>query len=166
MQETIDQVKTIWEAQFPEYIFKYTFIDDQVRDLYKGERKLSTLVSVVAFMAIFIGCLGLLGLVMFMTNQRTKEIGVRKILGASAESVVLLLSKEFAKLILLGFAFAAPLAGLLMHKILEEFAYKTDLGPSVFLMSLLSTCMIAFVTVAYRSFIAATANPIESLRSE
>jgi ABC-type antimicrobial peptide transport system permease subunit len=117
-------------------------------------------------MAIFIGCLGLLGLVMFMTNQRTKEIGVRKILGASAESVVLLLSKEFAKLILLGFAFAAPLAGLLMHKILEEFAYKTDLGPSVFLMSLLSTCMIAFVTVAYRSFIAATANPIESLRSE
>jgi ABC-type antimicrobial peptide transport system permease subunit len=166
MQEAIENIKTQWEAQYPEFIFSYEFVDEQVRNLYKGERKLSVVMNVFASIAIFIGCLGLLGLVMFMTNQKTKEIGVRKVLGASVESIMILFSKEFAKLILIGFALSAPLAALVMNKVLAEFAYKIPIGPAIFLLSLLTTFLVAFVTVGYWSFRAAMINPVKSLRSE
>lgn len=166
MQEAIENIKTQWEAQYPEFIFSYEFVDEQVRNLYKGERKLAVVMNVFAFIAISIGCLGLLGLVMFMTNQKTKEIGVRKVLGASVQSIMIMFSKEFAKLILIGFALSAPLAALVMNKVLEEFAYKIPIGPTIFLLSLLTTFAVAFVTVGYWSFRAAMINPVKSLRSE
>jgi len=166
IQETIRHIKKQWETQYPEFIFSFSFLDDQVRDLYKGERKMSVLVRVFAFIAICIGCLGLLGLILFMTNQKTKEIGVRKVLGASVESIVFLFSKEIGKLILLGFVLAAPIGGLMMQKVLREFAYKVEIGPSIFVLSLIVTCLIAFVTMGYWSFKAASENPVNSLRSE
>ncbi|MEO7988446.1 MAG: ABC transporter permease [Chryseolinea sp.] len=166
MQETIHLIQEKWEAAYPEYIFSYKFVDEQIRDLYKGERKISTLLNVFSFIAIFIGCLGLFGLVTFMANQKTKEIGVRKVLGASVQSILFLFSKEFGKLILIGFALAAPAAGFLMHMLLQEFAYKIELGPIIFLTGLFITFCIAFVTVGYRSFRASTVNPVQSLRSE
>lgn len=166
IQETIQHIKKQWESQYPEFIFSYSFLDDQVWDLYRGERKMSVLVRVFACIAIGIGCLGLLGLILFMTNQKTKEIGVRKVLGASAKSIMFLFSKEIGKLILLGFALAAPLGGLMMNKVLQEFAYKIEIGPSIYGLSLLVTCVIAFVTVGYWSFKAASENPANSLRSE
>lgn len=166
MQTTIEQVKSLWESTYPEYIFKYDFLDEQIKALYTGERRVSTLLTIFSSIAIIIGCLGLFGLVTFMANQKIKEIGVRKVLGASVESIVLLFSKEFIMLILIGFALAAPIAGFIMHKLLQEFAYKISLGPSIFLTGIGITFLIAFITVGYRSFKAATINPAESLRSE
>lgn len=166
MQEILKQVQDKWEAAYPEFIFKYDFIDDQVRQLYKGERKLTDLLNVFSSIAIFIGCLGLYGLVAFMANQKTKEVGVRKVLGASVESIVFLFSKEIVKLILISFGLAAPIAGFIMDKLLQQFAYKIEMGPIIFLMGLGFTFFIAFLTVGFRSIKAAMANPIASLRSE
>jgi ABC-type antimicrobial peptide transport system permease subunit len=117
-------------------------------------------------MAIFIGCLGLFGLATFMANRKTKEIGVRKALGASVESIVFLFSKEYVKLICVGFVFAAPAAWFLMNRWLENFAYKISIGPFVFLAGLLLTLFAAVVTDGYKSFKAAVVNPIKSLRYE
>ncbi len=166
MQESIEQIKRQWEIHYPEFIFSYEFIDEQIRNLYNGERKISLLLNVFACIAIFIGCLGLLGLVMFMTNQKTKEVGVRKVLGASVQSIVFLFSKEFIKLILIAFALAAPLASLVMNKVLDEFAYKITISPAILLLTLGLTFMIAFITVGYWSLKAAMMAPVKSLRSE
>ena len=166
MQNTMKQVQAKWEVSFPEYNFKYDFVDEQIRQLYKGEGKLTMLLRFFAFIAIFIGCLGLYGLVAFTTNQKTKEVGIRKVLGASVQSILLLFTKEFVKLIVIGFALAAPIAGFIMDKLLEQFAYKIELGPVIFLTSLGVTFVIAFFTVGYRSLKAALVNPVSSLKSE
>jgi len=117
-------------------------------------------------MAIFIGCLGLFGLAAFMASQKTKEIGIRKILGASVGGIILRFSKEFAILIAIGFLLAAPAAWLLMGAYLEQFAYRITLGPGIFLFGMAITFFIAMLTVGYKSFKAATINPVESLRYE
>lgn len=166
INQDIQTIQELWEKAYPEYIFEYSFFDDDVENLYRGERKSSTALAFFSGMAIFIGCLGLFGLVTFMANNKTKEIGVRKVMGASVPSIVWLFSKEFIKLILIGFALAAPLAGFVMNMVLEEFAYKISLGPLLFLSGLLGTFLIAFLTVGFRSVSAAMANPVDSLRSE
>ena len=166
MQTTIKQIQTSWGAAYPEYIFKYEFLDEQVSNLYRGERKMSKLINVFSFIAIFIGCLGLFGLISFMANQKTKEIGIRKVLGASVESIVYLFSKEFVKLILIGFLLAAPISALVMNEFLKEFSYRIDLDPLIFLAALGFTFLIALATVGFRSFKAAEADPVKSLRSE
>ena len=166
MQTAIVEIQRLWERTYPEHIFKYEFLDEQISNLYRGERKMSTLITVFSFVAIFIGCLGLVGLISFMANQKTKEVGIRKVLGASVESIVVLFSKEFIKLILIGFFLAAPISALVMHEFLEEFAYRIDLNPIIFLTSLGVTFLIALVTVSFRSFRAAAADPVKSLRSE
>jgi ABC-type antimicrobial peptide transport system permease subunit len=166
MQATIKQIQTLWEATYPEYIFKYEFLDEQVNNLYRGERKMSKLITVFSSIAIFIGCLGLFGLISFMANQKTKEVGIRKVLGASVGSIVYLFSKEFVKLILIGFLLAAPISALVMNEFLKEFAYRIDLNPAIFLTALGFTFLIALATVGFRSFKAADADPVKSLRSE
>lgn len=166
IQSVIGQIETLWEAAYPEQLFEYSFLDQKIREFYEGERKMSVLFGVFSTIAIFIGCLGLFGLATFMANQKTKEIGVRKVLGASVESIILLFSREYVKLILLGFVFSAPVAWFVMDKFLENFAYKIDIGPGIFLIGLGSTMLIAMSTVGYRSFKSAIANPTVSLRSE
>jgi ABC-type antimicrobial peptide transport system permease subunit len=166
IQELVTEVRTKWEAAYPENIFEYEFLDEQIREFYEGEQKMSVLLTIFTSMAIFIGCLGLFGLATFMANQKTKEIGVRKALGASVESIVLLFSREYVKLILAGFVLSAPAVWFIMNKWLENFAYKISIGPMVFIVGFLVTLMIAVVTVGYRSFKAAVVNPIQSLRYE
>lgn len=166
IQETIGQIQTIWETAYPEYIFKYEFLDQQVDNLYRGERKMSQLITVFSLVAIFIGCLGLFGLISFMANQKTKEVGIRKVLGASVESIVFLFSKEFIKLIVIGFVLAAPVGALVMNEYLKEFAYRIDLDPLIFIAALCFTFLIAIATVGFKSFRAAAADPVKSLRSE
>jgi putative ABC transport system permease protein len=166
IQEVISEIKTRWEDAYPEHLFSYEFMDEHIREFYEGEKKMSILLSVFTSIAIFIGCLGLFGLATFMANQKTKEIGVRKVLGASVESIIMLFSKEFVMLIVIGFALAAPLAWLAMNAWLEEFAYKITIGPLVFVVGLGVTLIIAIVTVGYRSFKAAVRNPVKSLRYE
>ncbi|MBS1681473.1 MAG: ABC transporter permease [Bacteroidetes bacterium] len=166
IQHLLQQVQQKWEAAYPEFIFSYEFLDEDIRHFYDGQRKMSTLITVFSSMAIFIGCLGLFSLVTFMANQKTKEIGVRKVLGASVESIVLLFSKEFVKLIALGFMLAAPVAWYVMNEYLNQFVYKITIGPMIFITCIASTFFIAMLTVSYRSLRAANANPVESLRSE
>ncbi|MEI9918762.1 MAG: ABC transporter permease [Bacteroidota bacterium] len=166
MQETIKEVQKYWEAAYPEAIFSYEFLDEQIRNFYQSQRRMSVLIGVFASMAILIGCLGLLGLATFMANQKTKEIGIRKVLGASVQSIFFIFSKEFALLILGGFVLAVPFAWFLTSKFLEEFEYKITLGPWIFLAGIGFTATIAFITVGYRSLKAATVNPVDSLKCE
>ena len=136
---------------YPEYIFEYDFLDQQIGEFYEDEKRMSVLLTIFSSIAIFIGCLGLFGLATFMANQKTKEIGVRKVLGASVESIVILFSREYVKLILIGFLFAAPIAWFIMNKFLEEFTYKIDIGPAIFFISLGITLFIAMLTIGYKS---------------
>jgi predicted permease len=166
MQSTIKEIQKYWEASYPEAIFSFEFLDEQIREFYNSQRRMSVLIGIFATMAILIGCLGLLGLATFMANQKTKEIGIRKVLGASVPSIFLIFSKEFAVLIAGGFIVAVPVAWYLMNSYLEQFEYKIPLGPMFFLAGIGISAMIAFITVGYRSFKAATINPVESLKCE
>jgi len=165
-KEVIKTLQAQWEAAYPEYLFKYQFLDENIAEFYESEQRMSVLMSAFTGMAVFIGCLGLFGLATFITNQRTKEIGVRKVLGATVESIVFMFSREFLKLVAIGFVLAAPLAWWMMDQFLNEFEYKIDLGPALFLAGFGVAILIAISTVAYKSVKAATRNPVQSLRYE
>jgi putative ABC transport system permease protein len=166
IQETIKEVKNHWEAAYPNNLFEYQFLDESIREFYEGEEKMSILITIFTSLAIFIGCLGLFGLATFMANQKTKEIGVRKVMGASVESIIMMFSKEFIKLIFIGFLLAAPLSWFVMNEWLSEFAYHIELNAWIFLTGIGLTLFIAVLTVGYRSLRAASANPVKSLRYE
>ncbi|HZY77986.1 MAG TPA: FtsX-like permease family protein [Cyclobacteriaceae bacterium] len=166
MQATIKEVQKYWEATFPEEIFSFQFLDEHIREFYDQQRRMSVLVGIFASMAILIGCLGLLGLATFMANQKTKEIGIRKVLGASVQSIFFIFSKEFLILIVCGFVVAVPFAWYLTNRFLEQFEYKITLGPVFFLAGIGISMLIAFVTVGYKSLKAATINPVDSLKCE
>jgi len=166
LQGTIAQIQQKWEMAYPEHIFSYEFLDEQIRQFYDGQKRISVLLTIFTSMAIFIGCLGLFGLVTYMASQSAKEIGIRKILGASVNGIIFRFSKEFAILIGIGFLFAAPAAWLLMREYLDMFAYRITIGPGIFIIGMGVTLCIALLTVGYRSFKAATVNPVESLRYE
>jgi ABC-type antimicrobial peptide transport system permease subunit len=166
MQETIKGIQKKWETLYPDFIFSYQFMDESIREFYEGEQRTSTMLTIFTSLAIFIGCLGLFGLASFMANQKTKEIGVRKVMGASIQSIVFLFTKEFIVLIIVGFLVAAPLAWYFSNQWLSQFTYRISLGPLIFAISLITTFIIAVLTVGYRSFKAAAANPVESLKYE
>jgi putative ABC transport system permease protein len=166
IQTAIPEIKKLWEAAYPNYLFDYSFMDESIREFYDGEKKMATLISILTSLAIFIGCLGLFGLAAFIANQKTKEIGVRKVMGASVESIVFMFSKQFVVLITIGFAIAAPLAWFAMNAWLSEFAYRIELSIWIFLAGIGITLLIAVLTVGYRSMKAASANPVKSLRYE
>jgi putative ABC transport system permease protein len=166
VQDVIASVKPKWEAAYPEHIFDYQFLDEQIKEFYQGEQRMSILLSIFTSIAIFIGCLGLLGLATFMANQKTKEIGVRKVLGASVESIVIQFTKEYVKLILIGFVLAAPLSWYVMNQWLDNFAYKITLGPVMFVAGFGITLFIALLTVGYKSLKAAIVNPVNALKYE
>ena len=163
MPGALAAIEQQWSAFYPEYTFDYKFADDEIAEFYDNEEKLSNIISAAALVVIFIGCLGLYGLVTFMAEQKTKEVGVRKVLGASVMSIVQLFSKEFVKLIGIAFVIAAPLSYFMMRGWLQNFTFKIDLGVSVFVAGMLLTLVIALLTVGYRSVRAALANPVDSL---
>jgi putative ABC transport system permease protein len=165
MKETVTAIEKAWRSAFPTGYFNYQFLDDKLASLYKQEDQLSVLYRVFAGIAIFISCLGLYGLVSFMAVQRNKEIGIRKVLGASVGQVVFLLSKEFTVLVLLAFAIATPLSWYFMHQWLQQYVYRIDLGPGFFIVTVVAAVVIAWLTVGYRAIRAALANPVGSLRS-
>lgn len=159
-------IEKLWTASFPDYVYKYNFFDETIANFYKQENELSQLYKIFAGIAIFISCLGLYGLVSFMAVRRTKEIGIRKVLGASAQNIVYLLSKEFTLLIIGAFALSAPVAYYIMHSWLENYSYRIHLGASVFLLAIISSIIIAWITVGQRAIKSALANPVTSLRNE
>ncbi|HXR84423.1 MAG TPA: ABC transporter permease [Hanamia sp.] len=159
-------VERLWTSEYPDYVYDYKFLDKTIENFYKQEDQLSQLYKIFAGIAIFISCLGLYGLISFMAAQRTKEVGIRKVLGASARSIIYLLSKELTVLIMIAFVISAPIAWYIMHKWLQNYTYRIPLGVSIFILAIISSIVIAWITVAYRAIKAAMTNPVKSLRSE
>ena len=146
--------------------FNYTFMDADFNKIYDAEQQTGKLFITFAVFAIFIGCLGLFGLVTYAAEQRTKEIGVRKVLGASVTGIVAMLSKDFAKLVLIAAIIAFPLAWLGMNKWLQSFAYRITISWWVFVVAGIIAILIALITVSFQAIKAAVANPVKSLRTE
>lgn len=166
IDQTTAQIKTIWEKTFPEYVYQSRFFDEQIANFYRQEDRLSLLFRIFAGIALFIGCLGLYGLVSYMAVQRTKEIGIRKVMGASVSSVVWTFSKEFVILITIAFLIAAPIGYYLMSRWLEGFVFKIDINISVFLISGGASLVIAMLTMSYKAIQAASVNPVKSLKTD
>jgi ABC-type antimicrobial peptide transport system permease subunit len=159
-------IEKLWNASFPDFLYEYSFLDKTVANFYKQENQLSQLYKIFALIAILISCLGLYGLVSFMAAQRTREVGIRKVLGATAAHIVYLLSREFSLLILIAFAIATPVAWYFMHQWLQNYTYRVELSVWIFLLAIAGSMIIAWLTVAYRAIKAATANPVKNLRTE
>jgi putative ABC transport system permease protein len=159
-------IKSVWTKNFPDRPFEYQFLDDHFNDVYKADDQVSKIVGILAGLAIIISCLGLFGLASYAAEKRVKEIGVRKVLGASVQNIVLLLSSQFVKLVLIANLLAWPLAWYAMHKWLQDFAYRIDIKLSVFVFTATLSIFIALITISFQSIKAALANPVNSLRSE
>lgn len=162
----IQSVEKLWKQHAASEPFEYTFMDESFDRLFRAEQRMGKLFSVFSSLAIFIACLGLFALAAFTTEQRTKEIGVRKSMGASVFNLSILLSKEFTKLVVIAFVPAAILAWYVSNTWLDSFAYRIDINPLVFVLSGVAAIVIAWLTVSYQSIKAATANPVNSLRYE
>jgi putative ABC transport system permease protein len=155
-----------WTALHPDMPFSYTFLDDRFNNTYKGEQHIGQILGIFAGLTIFVACLGLFGLATFTAERRTKEIGIRKVLGAGSGSIVVLLSREFLRLVGLAFLIAAPVAGLVMSRWLRDFAYRINIGWWVFGLAALLAIAITMLTVGFRALRAARSNPADSLRTE
>ncbi|GAB3948985.1 ABC transporter permease [Spirosoma harenae] len=166
VKATLASLEQQWISVFPDNKFDYKFLDDSIATLYEKEQKTSQLVNTATAIAILISCMGLFGLAMFTAEQRTKEIGVRKVLGASVSSIVALLSKDFLKLVVISLIIASPIAWWAMSQWLNDFAYKIDIEWWVFALAGLLSVGIALLTVSFQSIKAALVNPVKTLRSE
>jgi len=162
----MQSIKKLWEQTFPNRVYEYRFLDDKIASFYKQETQLSQLYKIFAAIAIFLSCLGLYGLASFMAVQRIKEVGIRKVLGATPGNIVYLFSKEFIILIAIAFAIAAPLAWYFMHQWLQDYAYRIGVSWWIFLAGGIVAIIIALATISFQAIKAAVANPIKSLRTE
>lgn len=162
----LDVVKTIWASHYPSYPFEYSFLDESFADQYRRDQLMGALFNGFAGLTVFVSCLGLFGLVAFTTERRTKEIGIRKVLGASVAGIVTLLSKDFLKLVLLAILLASPLVYWGADRWLQSFAYKVDLDWWTFALAGIIAVIIALVTLSFQSVKAALTNPMKSLRNE
>jgi putative ABC transport system permease protein len=165
-QNTLQQIGTCWKEVYPEESYEYKFFDESIAAFYKSETDMTKLLKWTSGLTIFISCLGLLGLAIFMANKRTKEIGVRKILGASPSQIIAMLSKDFIPLVLLALLIATPVAWYFTSKWLQNFTYRISMPIWVFVITGLCAIAIAFITVGFQTIKAAIANPIKSLRTE
>jgi putative ABC transport system permease protein len=166
ISSSIATIEKKWNEVFPDFVFEYKFMDEKVESFYKQENQLGHLYKIFAFIAIFLSCLGLYGLASFMAVQRIKEVGIRKVLGATGSSIVYLFSKEFIMLITIAFLIATPLTYYFMHQWLQNYPFRIDLTAWIFLAGGLASIIIALTTVSFQAVKASLANPVMSLRSE
>lgn len=166
IRETIEYIKGVWSRFHPGYPLQYTFLNDRINQLYRNEERMMQMFGYFSLLAIIIGCLGLFGLASFTAEQRTKEIGVRKVMGATAPNIVVLMSREFTKWVLIANIIAWPLALVVMNNWLKNFAYKIGIGVEPFFSSAGIALIVAMITVSYQSIKAAVANPVDALRYE
>jgi len=166
MAKSVAMIQTVWNKYFPGDPFNYFFLDDFYNQQYKADQQFGKVFTLFAMLAILIACFGLLGLSSYNILQRTKEVGIRKVLGASTQSVVYILSKDFLMLVLIAFVLAVPVTWWIMHKWLEDFAYRISIGWWVFVAAGMLSVFIALVTISFQAIKAAIANPVKSLRTE
>ncbi|WP_162426131.1 ABC transporter permease [Pontibacter pudoricolor] len=165
-KEALQHLEKVWEKVYPDDVFNYKYLDETIAEFYQDEARQNTLFKIFSLIAIFIGCLGLYGLVAFMAAQRTKEVGIRKVLGASVFNITVLFSKEFIKLVLIAFLIAVPIAYYLMNLWLQDFSYRISLGYGAFILAGVATLTIALLTMSTQAIKAALSNPVLSLKSE
>jgi putative ABC transport system permease protein len=165
-REALAHIEQTWERFLPSYPFEYTFLDQKFAETYKAERDKGIIFMIFSCIAIVIACLGLFGLASYTTVQRTKEIGIRKVFGASVTRIVALLSKDFLKLVLIANLLAWPTAWYAMRRWLDDFAYRIEIGTDIFVMAAVLALLISLVTISYQAIKAASANPVKSLRTE
>lgn len=166
IQQVIKQVESVYKQTFPGRPFEYSFLDQDFDKQYKSEERFMSVFSIFAAIGIVIACLGLYGLATFMTEQRTKEVGIRKILGASVNTILALLTKDFVKLVLISFVVATPIAYYAMEKWLTTFPYRERINPLVFAFTGIAVLGITLSVIGYRAFHTASTNPVDSLKSE
>lgn len=165
-QSVIDQVNSQWKQLFPQNDFQYHFLDESISWLFEKEQHVAWLMNAATVITIFISCIGLFGLVMYTAQRRTKEIGIRKVLGASVINIATMLSKEFGKLVVIATVIASPLAWIIMNSWLQSFAYRTSVSPFIFVAALLVGLAIALLTIMYHAIKAGLTNPVKNLRIE
>jgi ABC-type antimicrobial peptide transport system permease subunit len=166
IQAVISKINEGYKKAYPSGIFEFNFLDQQLDALYRSEVRLYSLFKVFSALAMLISCLGLWGLITYAAQQRVKEIGVRKVLGASVPDIVSLLTKDFILLVLIAIVIAVPLAWLGIHKWLQDFAYRIHIGWAAFIIAAGAAILIALITVSFQAIKAAIANPAKSLRTE
>ncbi|HVX26728.1 MAG TPA: FtsX-like permease family protein, partial [Parafilimonas sp.] len=166
IQNLITQIENKWKAIAPGLPFSYRFLNDSFDEMYRSEQRAGKIALIFSVLAIFIACLGLFGLATFIAEQRTKEIGIRKVLGASVQSIVQMLSKDFLKLVAIAFVLAAPIAWWAMHSWLQDFAYRINIEWWFFAFAGIGALLIALITVSFQAIRAAISNPVKSLRTE
>ncbi len=163
---TVAGIQKIFTSTYPEIPFDYQFLSDKITDFYKQERQLSNLFEMFAGIAIFLSCLGLYGLASFMATQRLKEIGIRKVLGATAANIIYLFSKEFVVLVVIAFAIASPVVWYFMHQWVQQYAYHVNITGWIFLAGGVGSVLIALATISFKAMSASLVNPVKSLRNE
>ncbi|MEQ9438737.1 MAG: ABC transporter permease [Cyclobacteriaceae bacterium] len=166
MEQTIREIEGVWTSQVSDRPFEYSFLDEHFASLYRSDEQMSSIVSIIAGLAIIIACLGLFGLASITTEQRTKEIGIRKVLGASLSQLLVVLSRSFAVLVMLAFLISVPVSYFLLQEWLAGFAFRITIGSWVFLFAGVISFLVAMATISFQTMRAALANPVESLRTE
>lgn len=166
LKNTLQKIERYWNELYPDNKFQYTFFDETIAAFYDKEQKTAQIVNTAMFISIFICCMGLFGLVSYMVEKRTKEIGIRKVLGASVSQVLILLSKDFMVLVIISCLIASPIAFYFLHKWLQDYSYRISIGPGVFIISAVAAMLIAAITISFQAVKAALMNPVESLRME
>jgi putative ABC transport system permease protein len=166
LEGTIEHVRSAWKKTFPGNPFEYFFLDDYFNQQYKNERQFGAFFSTFAALALFIGCLGLLGLSAYAASQRTKEIGIRKVLGSTEGGIFFLLSKEYIKLIMLAIFISVPLVYFVMNSWIESFTYRISISEVVFLIAGGAVFLLSLSTVSFQTWRAARANPADSIRHD
>ena len=164
--ETLDYLKSATVKFVPDYPFDYSFLDEHFDRQYRGDRQIGTIFKYFSIIAIFISCLGLIGLAAYMAGQKTKEIGIRRVFGASKSYIMMLLSKEFLTLIGIANIIAWPIAYIVIEKLLDSYAYKTGISIWIFISAGILTLLLAFFTISLQIMKAARTNPVETLKYE
>jgi ABC-type antimicrobial peptide transport system permease subunit len=165
-KETLTSIEKAWSETYPELLYSYNFLDDLTAQFYQTEETMLKLIEVFAFIALFIGCMGLYGMASFMSLQKTKEIGIRKVLGGSVSDILWIFGKEFSRLIVIAFLLAAPAGWFLMTRWLENYAYHIDMNAWIFISEVAIIASIVLFTVGYKALRSAVMNPVNALRAE
>jgi len=165
-EQTVAAIEKIWKAQVQDTPFEYSFLDDGIQKLYNDDQRVAGIITSFTLIALLISCMGLYGLSSYMAERRFREIGVRKVMGASVTQIMTLMSTEFLKLVLVAFAISVPIAWYTMNRWLEDFAYRITIDSVVFILAGAGAICIALLTISFESMKAAVRNPVDSLRSE